>query len=67
MICPRRGYRADFFRLRDGRFGLGPVDLNLVARARSVGGFGRFAIDADVFLLDEPLQGTTRGGGKFFA
>ena len=54
-----------FLRLRLGGPGVRPVDFNFLAGARRVRGFGGLAVDADVALLDEPLQRAARGGGEF--
>jgi len=55
-----------FFGLRGGGFRLRPVDFNLLARTRRVGGFDGLAVDADVAFFDEPLERATRSGGEFF-
>ena len=56
----------DFFRLHLGRSRLGPVDADLVAGMRAVGGLDDLAVHQDVALLDQALQVAARGGGIFF-
>ncbi len=54
----------NFLRLRLGGPGFRPVNLNLFPGARAVRGFDPPAVDADMALFNQPLQGPARGGGK---
>ena len=49
-----------FLRLRLCRPGFRPADFDLFAGARTVRGLDRLAVDADVALLDQPLQRNPR-------
>ena len=56
----------DFFRLRLGGPGFGPMDFNFFAGTRMMRRFDDFTVDADVAFFNQALQRATRGGGKFF-
>ncbi len=55
---------GDIFGLGAGRFGLGPRDGNGLAGAGGVGGFDGGAVDADIAVADEALEGAAGDGGE---
>ncbi len=59
-------FQRNFFRLCFGRLGFGPVNLNLFAGMRRVGGFHRAAINADMTFFNQPLDGAAGNRRKFF-
>jgi hypothetical protein len=54
-------------RLRFRRSGFGKVNVNALADAGSMRWLDAFAIDRDVALIDETLNGAARDGGKLGA
>ena len=59
--------QRDLLRLREGRPRLGPMDIDLVPGARSVGRLYDPAVDADMTLFNEALNRAARDRGELLA
>lgn len=62
-----KDFQGDVFRASLGHFGRGPDDGDDFASAGMMGGFRRAAVDADVALREQALDGAARDAGKFGA
>src|SRR5881397_3659194 len=67
VVVLEQNVQRNLLRLRGGGSGRGPVDLNFLSRARTVRGFDRSAVHADVALSQQPLNRAAREGGQLSA